>query len=217
MKIIDLGLIAYEKSYSLQRELVTKRRLNEIEDTIILAEHPPIFTIGRSGSTENLLVSPDSLLKKGISVLPVDRGGDITFHGPGQLVLYPIIDLKTRGRDLHKYMRDLEEVTIRLLKGYGITGRRREGITGVWAGDKKIAFIGVACRNWVMYHGLSININNDLSFFSMIHPCGLKGIKVTSMQEVLGRNISFDDVKNRAMEHMEVIYKAIRPQSPICS
>ena len=204
--ILDLGLVDYEKAYKLQKELAAKRLAGEIDGSLLIAEHTPVFTIGRTGSRENLLVSDDILKQKGIQVLSVDRGGDITYHGPGQLVLYPIIDLKDRTRDLHKYMRDLEEAAIRLLNEYAITGRRREGMTGVWAGDKKIAFVGVAARNWVTYHGLSINVSTDLRYFSMIHPCGLKGIETTSMQALLQKDISFAEIKTKAVACIKEIF-----------
>lgn len=190
--IIDLGLVDYEEAYRIQKEFVHRRKLSEIEDSIILAEHNPVFTMGRAGHIENML-------KGGIKVLRVDRGGDITFHGPGQLVVYPIIDLRRYGSDLHKYLRSLEEVVIMLLKEYSVYGHRVTGKTGVWVGDKKIASIGIAATNWITFHGLSINVNTDLGFFSMINPCGMRDVKMTSLSEVLGRSVSMSALKERLL------------------
>lgn len=193
--ILDLGVIDYSEALKIQYELVNKRRLDEIADSVLIVEHLPVFTIGRGGSRKNLLVTEEYLGKQGISVIDVDRGGDITFHSPGQLVVYPILDLKKRTKDLHKYLRDLEEVVISFLRKYTVTGIRIAGATGVWGRDKKIASIGIAAKDWITYHGLSVNINNDTRFFSMINPCGMEGLKVTSLKEVLGREIHQDPAK----------------------
>ena len=204
--ILDLGIIRYEDALKLQREFVIKRKLNEVSDSVIIAQHPAVFTIGRKGSRRNLLVSEEILNKENINILEVDRGGDITFHGPGQLVIYPIIDLRNRKKDLHNYLRDLEEVIIRFLDGYGIEGTRIKGATGVWVNDAKIAFIGIAAKDWITYHGLSININNDLKFFSMINPCGLKNINVTSLKNILGEAVSMQEVKDIFIEEFKHIF-----------
>lgn len=184
--IIDLGLTDYETAYRSQMELVAKRKLGEVDDSVIITEHRPVFTLGRLGRKENLLASDTALTEKGIKIVSVDRGGDITFHGPGQLVLYPIIDLKTRGRDLHRYLRDLESVIINFLNIYGVIAERVRGKTGVWVGNRKIASIGIATSNWVTYHGASVNIDVELSYFSMIHPCGMKDVTMTSLSAVTG-------------------------------
>jgi lipoate-protein ligase B len=188
--IIQLGLTDYETAYRSQMELVAKRKLGEIDDSVIITEHMPVFTLGRAGRKDNLLASNAALSEKGIKVLSVDRGGDITFHGPGQLVLYPIIDLKARGRDLHRYLRDLESVVISFLNTYGIIAERVKGKTGVWVGNKKIGSIGIGTSNWVTYHGASINIDVDLTYFSMINPCGLKDVTMTSLSEVIGYRVT---------------------------
>lgn len=193
--ILDLGTIDYQEAYNIQRELVVKRRLNEIDDSLVIAEHPTVFTIGRSGSRRNLLADEKYLSIKGIEVLDVDRGGDITLHSPGQLVVYPIINLNGRVMDLHNYLRDLEGSTIGFLKRYGVTGSRIKGATGVWVGERKTAFIGIAAKGWVTYHGASVNISNDLELFSMINPCGMRNIKVTSLIEILGREIDMREAR----------------------
>ncbi len=205
--ILDLGFIDYEESYKTQKELVRLRKLGEIGDSLIIAEHPPIFTIGRIGKKENLLISEEILAKQGIKVLEVDRGGDITFHGPGQLIFYPVIGLKDRGKDLHKYIRDLEEAVISFLKEYSVSGYRLKDKTGVWVNAKKIASIGIAASDWVTYHGFSINMNTDLGFFSMIHPCGLRGVKATSLEEILNKYIDFIKAKETLLYFFNRIFK----------
>lgn len=194
--LVDLGFIDYESAYGIQKGFVNRVKSGEEDDCLIIAEHPAVFTIGRTGSMKNMLVGNEFLAENNIKVLNVDRGGDITFHGPGQVVMYPIINLAFRHRDLHRYLRDLEEVVIRSLHGYGISAGRISGRTGVWAFGKKISSVGVAASNWVTFHGLSLNVNVELDFFSMINPCGMKGVAVTSMKEILKRNISLKDVKD---------------------
>ncbi len=193
--ILDLGVIDYEEAYRIQKDMVNRRKLGEIEDSIIVAEHPSVFTIGRTGNKANLLADEDSLKRNNIKVLRVDRGGDITFHGPGQVVLYPILDLKTRGRDIHLYLRDLEEAVIIALENYSVVAKRISGRTGIWVGGEKIASIGIAASNWITYHGLSLNVNVDLAFFSMIYPCGMRDIKATSLARILGRELAMAEVK----------------------
>lgn len=202
--IEDIGLVDYARAYAIQKELVARRKVGEIEDSVIIAEHHPVFTIGRSGTKDHLLVDEACLKGMGAEVVEVDRGGDITFHGPGQLVAYPIVDLKKRGRDLHKYMRELEEVCISFLDGYSVRAGRSEGRTGVWVDDRKIASVGIAASDWVTYHGAAINIDPDLKFFSMIHPCGMKGIEVTSLKKILNRDIIMADAKERFMEYWRI-------------
>jgi lipoate-protein ligase B len=204
--LVDLGRIDYEESYKIQREMVRRRCSGEIEDSIILAEHNEIFTVGRTGEMDNVLISGDILSSSGLKVLRVDRGGDVTFHGPGQLIAYPIIDLKNAGRDLHSHLRDLEEVAIRFLHDYGVSADRIPGKTGVWVSGKKIASVGVGASNWVTFHGMSININCSLKFFSMINPCGMKDVEMTSLERIKGQEIRMADVKNSIIKHFEGIF-----------
>lgn len=205
--ILDLGLIDYEEAYAIQKELVKRRKLGEIDDSVVVAEHRSVFTIGRAGNIENLLEDEDVLNNKGIKVLRVDRGGDITFHGPGQVVVYPIIDLRARDKDIHRYLRDLEEVVINFLQMYGVYAERCYGKTGVWVNNKKIASIGVAASNWVTYHGFSVNINVDLGYFSMMHPCGMKEIEATSLCRVLGRPIAMREAKYKIISKFNDAFK----------
>ena len=204
--LIDLGLIDYEDCYKIQKDLVRKRRSGEIEDTLILVEHNEVFTIGRTGGMENLLVPDETLFASGIKVLRVDRGGDITYHGPGQLIAYPIIDLKDAAKDLHAYLRGLEEAAIRFLDDYLVRGERIAGKTGVWVAGRKIASVGVGSSNWVTFHGLSININCDLKLFSMINPCGMHDVEMTSLERIKGQKISMSEAKKYIVSRFKEIF-----------
>ncbi|MEA3356534.1 MAG: lipoyl(octanoyl) transferase LipB [Candidatus Bipolaricaulota bacterium] len=179
---LPLGHLEYGVTYNLQRRLLELRRLGEIADAVITVEHDPVFTIGRSGSRDEILVDEPSLAREGISIHQVERGGRITYHGPGQLVLYPIIDLRDHGRDIRGYVRNLEQSVIDYLEEVGIAGTRREGFPGVWVKTKKIASIGVYVRHWITMHGLAVNVDVNKSHFQMINPCGLQ-IQVTSVAE----------------------------------
>ena len=206
--IYNLGVTDYKKALDFQFNLLEKRINNEINDTLILLEHPPTITVGRSGKKNNLLISDKYLSENGIEYYEITRGGDITFHGPGQVVCYPIIDLKNHTRDIHKYLRDLEEIIINTLGNYGIHGRRLEGLTGVWVKRSKIASIGVGIRRWVTYHGLAININTDLSFYDLIIPCGITDVKMTSVKawKNYSKDIDIDSVKNTIVDNFISMY-----------
>jgi len=191
MKNIDvnrLGILDYQEALKLQFEYLEKRISGEIGDTLLLLEHTPTITIGRNGNKENLLISEKILDQKNIKYYEVNRGGDITYHGPGQLVCYPIIDLKDHTKDVHKYLRTLEQIIIELLSEFDINAKRIEGLTGVFVKRSKIASIGVGIKRWVTFHGLSININTDLSYFDLIVPCGLNNNPVTSIKSWNGLN-----------------------------
>ncbi|MDO8524859.1 MAG: lipoyl(octanoyl) transferase LipB [Candidatus Omnitrophota bacterium] len=207
--LIDLGVIDYEKCYAIQKNLVEKRRFGEITDSVIIAEHQNIYTIGRTGRIENVLAANEILASRGIKVLRVDRGGDVTYHGPGQLVVYPIVDLKVRQNDLHRYLRSLEEIVIRFLKDYDVLSGRLKDKTGVWVRGKKIASVGVGASNWVTFHGLSVNINCDLKFFSMINPCGMKDVEMTSLERLKGREIDMREAKGRMLRHCEEVIASV--------
>jgi len=188
-KLIHLpGLTDYTEAWELQRQLATQRAAGDLaDDVLLLLEHPRVITLGRSSSESNVLVSPDLLRKRGVEVHEVERGGDVTYHGPGQLVGYPIIDLALHKQDLHWYLRQLEEVLIRGLTAFGIVGRRVEGYTGVWVEDRKIASIGVHVTRWVTYHGFALNANTDLADFDLIVPCGIDAVQMTSIEKESGR------------------------------
>lgn len=209
MEILDLGTREYQEVWRLQKELVAQRRAGLIPDTLILVEHPPVFTVGRGGRPSPPTPLPSRRERSGVAgvrTLIVERGGDITFHGPGQLVGYPIIDLQDRGRDLHRFLRDLEEVLIRTVRDFSLDAQRRPGLTGVWVGPKKIASIGIAVQRWVSYHGFALNVSVDLSYFRMIRPCGLDGAVMTSLSALLGREISITEVKPCLLRHWEEVF-----------
>jgi lipoate-protein ligase B len=180
--VVDLGTVPYEEALELQRALARERISGAIpEDLLLLVEHPPVVTLGRSTKSRNLVSSPEYLTSKGVELFEVERGGDVTFHGPGQLVGYPIIDLKRHRLDLHWYLRQVEEALIRTLAAYSIHAERNPGFTGVWTNGRKIASIGVHAREWVTWHGFALNVTTDLSYFDLIIPCGIDGVTMTSI------------------------------------
>lgn len=181
-----LGPTSYRDGLTLQQALVEARAAQATSDWLLFPDHPPVLTVGRSPSAGNLRVDSAALAARGIELHEVSRGGDITWHGPGQLVGYVIVDLTARGRDLHRFLRGLEQSLIDSLAGWGIEGERVPGRTGVWTRGEKIASIGVAVRRWVTYHGFALNVAPDLTNFELIHPCGLHGVRMTSIAERLG-------------------------------
>ncbi len=190
-----LGVVDYASAWQYQRELVQQRREGAIPDTLLLLEHrPPVITLGRASHAEHLLVTPQQLEKLGIQLVETDRGGDITYHGPGQLVGYPVLDLRQHGRDLHLYLRNLEEVLITALSHFGIFAGRKEGLTGVWVGEEKIAAMGIKVSHWITMHGFALNVCPDLNHFSLIVPCGIRDKGVTSLQKLLGREVTLHEV-----------------------
>ena len=186
LAVHKLGMIDYKNALELQLSLLEKRKHGEIGDTILLLEHPPTYTIGRKGNIKNLLIDSANLKKRGIHFERVSRGGDITFHGPGQLVGYPIIDLNNFNRDVHRFLRKLEEAIILTLSEFGINGERIPELTGVWVGEEKIASIGVGVKKWITYHGFALNVNTDLTYFDNIVACGIPKVEITSMERKLG-------------------------------
>ena len=183
---VPLGRVSYTEALELQRTLARDRISGVIpQDVLLLVEHPPVVTLGRSSKGKHLLASPDFLASRGVELFEVERGGDVTFHGPGQLVGYPIMDLKRHRQDLHWYLRQLERTLIDVLGQYGISAEQNKGLTGVWAGGRKIASIGVHARDWVTWHGFALNVTTDLSYFDLIVPCGIDGVRMTSMAREL--------------------------------
>jgi lipoyl(octanoyl) transferase len=206
-RILDLGIVNYAQGLAIQREMVENHKGNDVSDSLLLVEHPHVITLGRSGKLAHLLASAETLRQQGVDYYETDRGGDITYHGPGQLVAYPIMDLKCWHRDIHLFMRTLEECVIQLLAGYGIQSQRIPGATGVWVGHEKIAALGVRTSQWITSHGLALNVNTDLSFFSFIIPCGLAKRGVTSLAKLLGRDLAMAEVKERFCDHFGRIFE----------
>lgn len=202
----DLGRTEYTATWELQAQLLELRVGGHIGDTLLLTEHDPVYTIGKTGTDDHLLAADDELQARGVSVVHNDRGGDITFHGPGQLVGYPILDLSLYGRDLHRYLRDLEEVVIRTLSRFGVDAGRSPGYTGVWVGDEKICAIGVKTSRWVTMHGFALNVNTDLSFFDRIIPCGIFEKGVTSMQNQLTSAIEIEHVARTLVAEFSSVF-----------
>ena len=196
-RVLDLGRGRYEEVWELQKELVAARANGSSPDTLILVEHEHVVTLGRRTSVGNFR-------PQGVPVYNVERGGDATYHGPGQLVGYPI--LKLQDHDVHAYLRMLEEVLIRVTRSYGIKGERKVGQTGVWAGERKVASIGVAVSNWVTYHGFALNVNPDLTYFRLIRPCGLDPSVITSMIELIGGPVRMEEVKTRVTGEFSSVF-----------
>ncbi|MFC1728993.1 lipoyl(octanoyl) transferase LipB [candidate division KSB1 bacterium] len=196
-----LGKRDYRSTWDYQRDLFERKLRGELRDKLLLVEHNPVFTVGKSGDMSNIVVDDCILEQTGFQIISIDRGGDITYHGPGQLVGYPVIDLNNYYRDVHRYLRDLEEVVIRALADFGIAADREEGMTGVWVNGEKIAAIGVKVSRWITMHGFALNVNTNLDHFNYIVPCGISGRHMTSMKKILDRTVSLRDTAQRISFH----------------
>lgn len=206
---LELGTEEYGYIFEIQKELNHARRNGTIPDTVIFLEHHPCFTIGRKGGSDHILVSDQFLEKAGIKVYESDRGGDITYHGPGQLVCYPILDLNGYGRDVHLYAHQMEEVLIRTLASFDIIAGRNEQYPGVWVENSKIGAEGIAIQNWVTMHGVSLNVCPDLRHFSLIVPCGISSLGVTSMEKVLGRPVDMALIRREVRRQFSQIFNLV--------
>jgi len=204
--IYRFDLIDYAKAWDIQNNIWSQKINGRTDDVLLLLSHPPTFTIGKSGKTDNLLRPRDELEKQGISLYFIDRGGDITYHGPGQLVAYPIMDLRKYGKDIHYYVHGLEEVIIRTLADLSIKAHRDSKHIGVWVGDEKIAAIGIRVKRWITMHGLALNIDPSLEHFSFINPCGIADKDVTSIKKVLGHDVSMDTVAESLTQHFSAVF-----------
>jgi lipoyl(octanoyl) transferase len=212
------GRVAYAEGLAMQAQAVENLRDGAGAEQLFLLEHNHVFTLGRAAKEMNILASRDYLAAEGIEVHEIGRGGDVTYHGHGQLVGYPIINLKPDRCDVHRYVRDIEEVLIRTIADYGITGERVKGLTGVWVGNEKIAAIGVRIARWITSHGFALNLNTDLRYFQMIVPCGIVDKGVTSMQKILGRTLDMQEVAQCAAQHFaEVFARQVRVISAVSS
>lgn len=201
-----LGRVSYRDALEIQRRLVAERLAGAAPDTLVLLEHPLTYTIGRGGGGDHLLAPEEEIRAAGGEVIAVDRGGDITCHAPGQLVGYPIVDLNGHGRDVHRYLRDLEEALIRLLADFGLRGGRIAGLSGVWVGRDKVAAMGVHVSRWVTSHGFALNVNTDLSHFARIVPCGIHDRGVVSMRALLGREVPLEEVAGQAASRFAEVF-----------
>mgnify|MGYP006240537151 FL=1 len=223
IKIADWGSVSYQKAWDRQEDyfskIIARKRENRnleqpfpTDNYMFFVEHPPVFTIGKSGKMEHLLLQEEELKTKGISFIKTNRGGDITFHGPGQIVGYPLLDLDNFFYDIHKYLRYLEEVIIKTLADFGIKGARSDGETGVWLDldtpfARKICAMGVRASRWVTMHGFALNVNTDLSYFDYIVPCGIQGKGVTSLAHELKIEVDEQEVKDKLLTHFNVIFQ----------
>jgi lipoyl(octanoyl) transferase len=194
MKILDLGLISFAETLAIQERLLEDVFKGSAAETVLLLEHLPVYTIGRGGSEDNVL-------DRTIKPVRINRGGDVTFHGPGQLIGYPIINLGGRGRDLHRYLRFMEELIIRVAGDFQVKARRISGRTGVWTDADKLASIGVGVRHWITMHGFALNVSTDLSGFSAINPCGIAACPVTSLERLCERPVRMEEVKSAVRKH----------------
>jgi lipoyl(octanoyl) transferase len=201
-----LGRADYRATWALQRGLAEARRQALAPDTVLLVEHPPTITLGRRGTPRHVLLGAAELRRRGIAVVPIDRGGDVTYHGPGQLVVYPILHLGRWGSDIVRYVRRLEEVGIRAAAEFGVRAERQVGLTGVWVGDAKLAAIGVRVSRWVTTHGMALNVAPDLGAFAAIIPCGLRDRGVTSLQAELGRAPAMAEVQAAVARHFAAVF-----------
>jgi lipoyl(octanoyl) transferase len=207
--LIDAGEVPYEQAWAWQRELVAQRAAGAREDALLLLEHPPTITLGRGAHREHLLVAPDELARRGVALVETDRGGDVTYHAPGQIVGYPILKLSRHGGDVLRYLRDLEEVLIRALATYGLRGERAEQLTGVWVRGAKVAAIGVrVSASGVTSHGFALNVATDLAGFGQIVPCGIRDRGVTSLAALLGAPPSMEEVRGRVLDAFAEVFHA---------
>jgi lipoyl(octanoyl) transferase len=201
-----LGRVPYARSLEIQAALVADRQARRVHDHLLLLEHDPVFTLGRNARRENVLFPAQALRSRGFEVFETGRGGDVTYHGPGQVVGYPILDLAPDRCDVHRYVRDLEEVMIRTCADYGVRAVRVEGLTGTWVGDDKIGAIGVRIARWVTSHGFAFNVATDLSAFDLIVPCGIRGRGVTSLERRLGRPVLLAEAMDRLARHFATVF-----------
>ena len=208
LEVRRLGLVPYADGLELQRRLVEERKADRIPDTLLLLQHPHVLTIGvKKDGKNHILATPDRLSSLQVDVFETGRGGDVTYHGPGQLVGYPILDLNPDRRDVHRYVRDLEEVMIRVCADYGVTADRVQGFSGAWIGDEKIGAIGVRISRWITSHGFSFNVTTDTDFFNLIVPCGIADKGVTSLAVKLGRAPALSEVEDRFAGHFAAAFE----------
>jgi lipoyl(octanoyl) transferase len=208
LEVRRLGTMGYSEALAMQRALVEERRADRVPDLLILLQHPAVITLGvkGDGGRSNVVATPDRLSDLGIAVEETGRGGDVTYHGPGQIVGYPILDLRPDRQDVHRYVRDLEEVMIRTCADYGLEAGRVAGLTGTWIGSEKIGAIGVRISRWITSHGFAFNVSTRLDHFQLIVPCGITDRGVTSLEKATGRTISIEEVEGRIVQHFAAVF-----------
>jgi lipoyl(octanoyl) transferase len=208
LEVRRLGLVPYDEALAMQRQLVEERRAGRVPDLLLLLQHPAVITLGvkGDGGRANIVATDERLAELGIAVQETGRGGDVTYHGPGQIVGYPILDLKPDRCDVHRYVRDLEEVMIRVCADYGVTAGRIKGLTGTWVGAEKIGAIGVRLSRWITSHGFAFNVSTDLDHFKLIVPCGISDRGVTSLERATGRRLPFNDVEDAVVRNFQEIF-----------
>lgn len=205
--LIKPGILDYKKALNLQESIFKAKKEGKIEEEVLIfLQHPPTITIGKKGSLNEILMDTSKLKQKGISIYNTGRGGRVTYHGPGQIVGYPIFDLRKHKKDLHLYLRNLEEVIIKSLSDFGVKAGRKKGLTGVWVNEKKIASIGVQVKNWISMHGFALNVNCDLSYFKLIQPCGMQAEVMTSLNNILQNNVEIERVEESLVKNFKKIF-----------
>ena len=204
--VYNLGLIDYQEAAELQERLLTSRKSGAISDVLLLLQHPPVFTIGRSGKAEDVIVSEESLARENIPIYRTSRGGEVTYHGPGQLVGYPILHLREDGLTVHQLVWNLEEVIIRTLMDFGIGSQRVPKLRGVWVGEEKICSLGLRISREVSMHGFSLNVNTDLKYFTYIVPCGISDASITSVSKLLGHEVTIEEVEEKLLQHFSQVF-----------
>jgi lipoyl(octanoyl) transferase len=209
VEIRRLGVVPYADGLELQRDLVVRRKADQIPDQLLLLEHPPVITLGvkTRNDRSHVVATVETLEEEGVEVFESGRGGDVTYHGPGQLVAYPIIDLRPDRCDVHRYVRDLEEVLIRTSAAFGIVARRSEGLTGAWVGEEKLAAIGVRIARWITSHGFALNVSTNLSHFGLIVPCGISDKGVTSLEKLLARQVPMATVEDAVIDAFCAVFQ----------
>jgi lipoyl(octanoyl) transferase len=217
MDVRRLGIVGYQEALDLQQRLVEDRKAGRVGDQLLLLQHPPVITLGvrTRNDRSHVLATPESLSAQGIELFETGRGGDVTYHGPGQLVGYPIIDLKPDRCDVHRYVRDLEEVLIQSVATFGISAARVPGLTGIWVGSEKLAAIGVRISRWVTSHGFALNVSTNLDHFQLIVPCGIADKGVTSLERLLGRNVSMAEIEDEVTRRFAAVFDRATASSSV--
>jgi lipoyl(octanoyl) transferase len=208
LEVRRLGIVSYAEALAMQRMLVEERRADRVPDLLLLLQHPPVITLGvkGDGGRSNVVATPECLAQLGIEIHEAGRGGDVTYHGPGQIVGYPILDLRPDRCDVHRYVRDIEEVMIRVCGDYGLSAGRVTGLTGTWVGAEKIGAIGIRISRWITSHGFAFNVGTDLDHFRLIVPCGINDRGVTSLEKATGRRVSTEEAEDALVRHFSAVF-----------